>query len=382
MILTLRRIVYRIQFTHTMGIRGLTGWIRWAAPETIRPPKWSELRGKRIGVDILGFLYKAKSRGNCPLVYLANMIACFKQLGIVPIMVFDGKPPSEKKVALRHRSEVRIQSEQKLHHLEHDIASVTMSAYQRSILELEASRIRKDTCYLTSEERDVSKQLFYACGILSLNASGEADNVLAYFERRGYIDAVISNDMDLLARGVETLYVPESYTLPGEDTGWVRYSLSDILRTVSLTYTQFVEMCVLMGCDYTAGLKSIPHRSAYWAVKYKGSMSRILESLGVSYISPYEKAVTLLSGALDEPTTILGEKQWDKWHGTPPGLELEYLSLLRANILRTMTEERYNWLIASTDTTAELSTEVRITIQNVPIVSMKSIRNSIAERSM
>jgi hypothetical protein len=111
-------------------------------------------------------------------------------------------------------------------------------------------------------------------------------------------------------------------------------------------------------------------------------MSRILESLGVSYISPYEKAVTLLSGALDEPTTILGEKQWDKWHGTPPGLELEYLSLLRANILRTMTEERYNWLIASTDTTAELSTEVRITIQNVPIVSMKSIRNSIAERSM
>lgn len=207
-----------------MGIRGLTGWIRWAAPETVKKPDWAALKGKKIGIDILGFLYKTKSRGQCPLVYLANMIAHFKELEIIPIMVFDGKPPSEKKNALRNRTELRIQSEHKINHLEHDMASVTMSDYQRSILELELSRLRKDTCYLTSEERDVSKQLFYACGVLSLNASGEADNVLAYFAKQGYVDAVISNDMDLLARGVERLYVPDATTMPGDIAGWSCYS--------------------------------------------------------------------------------------------------------------------------------------------------------------
>ena len=360
-----------------MGIRGLTGWIRWAAPEAIRPPDWSSLRGKKIGIDILGFLYKTKSRGQCPLLYLANMVVRFKQLGIIPIMVFDGKPPSEKKTALRQRTEVRVKSETKLHHLENDIASDTISDYQRSILELEASRLRKDTCYLTSEERDVSKQLFYACGVLSLNASGEADNVLAYFAKHGFIDAVISNDMDLLARGVEHLYVPDLYTLPGDTSGWSCYSLSKLLSSVSLSYTQFVEMCVLMGCDYTAGHKSIPYRSAYWAVKYRGEMSHILEFLNVKDSTIYQKAYELLYGASDELTTIMAEKQWDKWYAGNPVPEPGYLSLLRTSILKTMPVENYDWLTADIDTT-----DVRITIQKVPIVNMNNIRNNMADNKI
>ena len=365
-----------------MGIRGLTGWIRWAASETIRTPNWSTLRGKKVGIDILGFLYKSKSRGECPLVYLAKMIARFKHLGIIPVMVFDGKPPSEKKVALRQRTDARVQSEHKIHNLEHDITSVTMSAYQKSIIELEVSRLRKDSCYLTSEERDVSKQLFYACGVLSLNASGEADNVLAYFAKHGYVDAVISNDMDLLARGVENLYVPDLYTLPGDTIGWSCYSLSKIISTVSLSYTQFVEMCVLMGCDYTAGYRSIPHRSAYWAIKYKGTMTRILESLDVTCTLVYEKAVEMLSGALDEPTTILGEKQWEKWYAGPPATEPGYLSLLRERILNTLTDADYRLLTESTTVVPESPAEVLMTIQNVPIVNINNIKNSMAESSI
>jgi len=364
-----------------MGIRGLTGWIRWAAPETVKKPDWVSMKGKKIGIDILGFLYKTKSRGECPLLYLANMIARFKQLGIIPIMVFDGKPPSEKKNALKNRTELRIQSEHKINHLEHDMSSLTMSDYQRSILELELSRLRKDTCYLTSEERDVSKQLFYACGVLSLNASGEADNVLAYFAKQGYIEAVISNDMDMLARGIECLYVPDAYTMPGDITGWSCYSLSSILKTTCISYTQFIEMCVLMGCDYTAGSKSIPYRSAYWAIKYRGSMSRILESLNVKDYSVYEKAYDMLYETSDDPTTIMGEKQWEKWEAGNPTTEPGYLSLLRTNILKTLSDENYALLTASARTEVDTA-DVRMTIQNVPIVNMNNMRNSMADNKI
>ena len=44
-----------------MGVRGLTGWIRWAAPQTIKEPVWADMKGKKIGIDVLGFLYKAKA---------------------------------------------------------------------------------------------------------------------------------------------------------------------------------------------------------------------------------------------------------------------------------------------------------------------------------
>jgi len=362
-----------------MGIRGLTGWIRWAASETICTPNWAALQGKKIGIDILGFLYKAKSLRQCPLLYLANMIARFRQLEIIPIMVFDGKPPSEKKNTLRKRTETRLNSETKAQHLESDIVSVTMSDYQRSIIELELSRLRKDTCYLTSEERDVAKQLFYACGVLSLNASGEADNLLSYFAKNGYIAAVISNDMDLLARGVENLYVPDVYTLPGDPTGWSHYSLSSILKHVSLSYTQFVEMCVIMGCDYTLGYKSLPYRSAYWSIKYRGNLARTLYAAGVKDCDVYDKAYTLLCGTLDDSTTIMGEKQWDKWDSGAPPIEPGYLSLMRKNILVLLSDVNYELLLTpDTDTAAD----VRITIQNVPIVNMNNIRNNIADNKI
>ena len=328
-----------------MGIRGLTGWIRWAAPESMKTPDWTSLKGKKIGIDILGFLYKMKAQRQCPLLYVANMISRLKQYEIIPIMVFDGKPPSEKKNALKKRTDIRVQSELKVQHIEHDMSNMTMSDYQRKILEIELARLRKDTCYLTSEERDVAKQLFYACGVLSLNASGEADNVLAYLSKKGFIDGVISNDMDLLARGVEILFVPDIHALPGDSMGWIQYTLSTILSSVSLAYTQFVEMCVLMGCDYTAGHKYLPYRSAYWAIKYRGEIEKTLESVGIQEYEVYQKSVKMLYGDYDNAVSIMGEKQWEKLAIGAPEIEEEYLSLLRSTLLKSQNESDFKRLL-------------------------------------
>jgi len=99
--------------------------------------------------------------------------------------------------------------------------------------------------------------------------------------------------------------------------------------------------------------------------------------LNVKDSAIYEKAYELLYGALDDLTTIMAEKQWEKWYAGNPIPEPGYLSLLRANILKTMSNDNYVMLAADTD-----ATDVRMTIQNVPIVNMNNIRNNMADNKI
>jgi hypothetical protein len=180
------------------------------------------------------------------------------------------------------------------------------------------------------------KQFFYACGVLCLNATYEADDVLAYFARRGEFAAVLSNDFDLLARGVEQLLVPAYYALPGDVDGWSCYTLSSILRHVGFSYIQFLEMCVLMGCDYTTGCMQLPYKSAYWAIKYRGSLLstlRVLGLVGAADRALYYAAMERLAGLRMSPATLMGEKQWEKYASFEARVECDALAEFRRSRL-------------------------------------------------
>lgn len=303
-----------------MGIRNLQHWIRWAVPQTVQsPPKWSDFKGTRVGVDILGFLYRAKSCGIYPIVYVANMMAAFKRLGIEPIVIFDGKPPSEKQKILEQRTNVRNTSRIKKSLLE------GTDGENSEDVKKELQKLELNSTYFTSEERDQVKQFLYACGVLSLNASGEADNVLAYFSRKGWISAVLSSDFDLLARGVENLLVPDGNSLPGSGV-WKQYTLSNMLRMADLSYEQFAEMCVLMGSDYTAGTRCIPFKTAYWTVKHSGSVEYTLARYNIHDTKPFARAKQILIGSGDAEDTLMNAKQWQKWNGVHPNVEIETLT--------------------------------------------------------
>ena len=327
--------------TTRMGIRGLTGWIRWAAPKTIQEPVWTDMKGKKIGIDILGFLYRTKAQHQSIFTYLGKFVARCKQYGIIPVPIFDGKPPEEKREALKQRATLRIESDVKKKVLTADLDTVPMSEVQKSVVKHELSVLEHNTSYLTSDERDKAKQFFYACGVLFLNATGEADNVLSYFAKRGEFAAVISNDLDLIARGVETLLVPDDYALPGDTSGWKQYNLSSILATVEFTYTQFLEMCVVMGCDYTIGKKTMAYKSAFWAIKYSGTLEKILYKQGIDDTVPYMKAMKILQGIDETPESLMGEKQWVRWGAGMTGIEKEALEAFRKVELHGVSEEEY-----------------------------------------
>ena len=327
-----------------MGIRGLTGWIRWAAPKTLKNPDWSAYAGKTIGVDILGQLYKVKAQRACPLLYMAQFIAACKTHAITPLFVFDGKPPDSKRAALKQRSELRAASVESLKHLETHVAPLIETDSERSALEARIQTLLINTSYFSSEERDLCKQLCYACGVVCLNATGEADDVLAHLYRNGTLSAIISCDLDMLARGVEDLFVPDLWAMPGDADGWMAYNLPSILTQVQLSYDQFVEMCVLMGSDYNVGQRTLPYRSAYWAIKYRGELLKTLEVLGVNDETPYYDAIKRLKGHFETEETLMGEKQWSKLHGPPPIIECDSLAVFRSGPLVSLPPAQFQIL--------------------------------------
>lgn len=327
-----------------MGIRGLHSWIRWTAAEQIKQPIWEQFHNKKIGIDILGFLYKAKAHKIHVVHYLGEFIVRCRMYGIIPIPVFDGKPPDEKRPMLNLRAERREEASIKAAKLISDIASIRIPSNRREVIENEIKRLEYNSSYLTSDERNLAKQFFYSCGIVSFNANGEADNVLAYLSRRGFIDAVISNDFDLLTRGVENLLVPQMYALPGDKSGWTVFSLSSILKSVSFTYEQFVEMCILMGCDYLPKEYSKPYRMAYWSIKYHGDMEKIVKESGYD-IQKYLIAKSILVGNEETPEKLMGDKQWEKWWTYKPKVEPDTLNEFQNLYLSDFTEREMRLLL-------------------------------------
>jgi 5'-3' exonuclease len=283
-----------------MGVRGLLGWIQCllrGIPAV--PPDWAAYKGKKIGIDILGFLYRAKSRRQSTVLYIARLIAAFRRCGMIPVPVFDGRPPLEKQSLLDSRRCTE-------NHLQSDESPQTLSLRKQS--QPLQKHSQQTTCF-TGEEREFIKQLLYVCGVAPLNASGEADNVLAHLAKTGEIAAVISHDMDLLVRGVETLWVPDSYALPGDRGGWTTYSCSDLCERASLSYIEFVTMSVLMGCDYTHGLLRLHYRAAYALVKSGLSLETLLEQKGCTDPSPYQTAIAFFEGLLDTPDSLMNDRE-------------------------------------------------------------------------
>ena len=83
-----------------MGIKNLNRFFKENARESTKFITLSELSGKKIAVDISIYIYKYATDGTLvENIYL--MLALFRHYNVIPIFVFDGKPPIGKKKTSR-----------------------------------------------------------------------------------------------------------------------------------------------------------------------------------------------------------------------------------------------------------------------------------------
>lgn len=244
----------------TMGIRHLNRYLRTNCPNSIRCINLADLSGKVIAVDISIYLYKYET-DNVLLENIYLMLAIFRHYNIIPIFIFDGKPPPEKKELLIKRKIDRENAQEEYDILKTRLADNDETEDKQEIIAT-MDQLKKQIVQINKEKIDSVKRLIRAYGATYYDAPGEADELCALLAIKKKVWACLSEDMDLFVYGCTR--VLRYLSLLGHTA--VLYYTRGILKELQMTQTEFKEVCILSGTDYNMNLNN--HVSLHQSLKH------------------------------------------------------------------------------------------------------------------
>jgi flap endonuclease-1 len=234
-----------------MGIKNLLKFLK-NYKDLLLEKNIIDYRGKRIAIDISILLYQViiaiRSSGSdlvnnkgeivSHVLGLFNKTIILLNNGIIPIYVFDGKPPELKYKVLNNRRQQKLNAKKKMENVE---TSEEKIKYFKKCVSI--SKTQLDEC----------RELLTLMGIPYIDAPEEADSQCAYLAKEGLVDAVLSEDMDILTFGSTRIVK----NLISQKKNPIEINLNDILDKLELTYDQFIDFCILLGSDYMNGITEI-----------------------------------------------------------------------------------------------------------------------------
>jgi len=196
----------------------------------------------------------------------------FLSLGIKPVYVFDGRPPSLKTAEIEKRKQIKKDATIK---------------YEKALSEGkydEARKYAQQTSVLRDEMVDDSKRLLDLFGIPHIQAPSEGEATAAHLTITGKAYASASQDFDSLLFGAKKLV--RNFTnsgrrkLPNRNTTIeVEPEIIDLHKTLSelgVTREQLVDIGILIGTDYNPdGFERIGPKTALKIVKEHGRLEEI-----------------------------------------------------------------------------------------------------------
>jgi len=226
-----------------MGIRNLNRYLRDNCPESIRCINISELSGKKIVVDISIYLYKYEAE-NALLENMYVMLSIFRYYNIIPIFIFDGKPPPEKNILLQKRREDKVAAQQEYDKLKNQLESKEDDDKQDIIAAM--VQLKKQIVQINKDKIERVKALIRAYGLTYYDAPGEADELCALLVIKKKVWACLTEDMDLFVYGCTR--VLRYFSLMSHTV--VLYHSKGIYSELNMTQKEFKEICILSGTDY------------------------------------------------------------------------------------------------------------------------------------
>ena len=174
--------------------------------------------------------------------------------GVTPIVVFDGTPPPEKETHARQkrrdeRRKKRIEYENMLYEARQ------MNSFDQSPSLLQELQLKCRALYFVEpEDVELMKRIIRNMGIPILQAKSEAEWLCTALYKEGYVSAVFSNDTDNYALGCQCLLTDfgPNHSDPSGNISYtiIMVDMIEILTHLDLSYSQFVDICILSGCDY------------------------------------------------------------------------------------------------------------------------------------
>ena len=228
-----------------MGIKHLNRFLREEVQNSIKFISLAELSGKKIAVDISIYMYKYASEG-CLLENMYLMLSTMRYYDIVPVFIFDGKPPPEKKGLLLKRKEDKQEAENEYNKLKKQLENKLIDDVEKQEVVTNMDILKKKFVYISKNDIEDVKKLIRAYGATYYDAPGEADELCALLVIKNKVWACLSEDMDMFVYGCSR--VIRYLSLLNRTV--VLYDTSDILNNLGITQKELREICVISGTDY------------------------------------------------------------------------------------------------------------------------------------
>lgn len=273
-----------------MGIKELKILINKNANKGITKVHYNEMSNQIIAIDISIYLYKFSYGGGKNFITnFLNQIVMFRKFNITPIYVFDGKPPDEKKEILQNRKDLKKSKyerkeeiEQKLIEVDNNIEksgndkeSLTFYKDHKKLLNKELNKLKMSIISLNELDITNLKNIFELLNIKYILADTEAEIICANLCNKGLVNGCLSDDTDILPNNGLIFYT--GYNINNEYL--IKYDLKIILEELELKFDEFIDLCILCGCDYTVKIKNVGYVTALKLIKKYKNIETILENI-------------------------------------------------------------------------------------------------------
>jgi flap endonuclease-1 len=196
----------------------------------------------------------------------------FLSLGIKPVYVFDGKPPSLKSAEIERRRQIKKDATIKLE------KALSEGKYE------EAKKYAQQTSSMRDEMVEDSKRLLTLFGIPFVEAPSEGEATAANLTITGQAYASASQDFDSLLFGAKKLV--RNFTnsgrrkLPNRNTTIeIEPEITDLEKTLTelgVTREQLVDIGILIGTDFNPnGFERIGPKTALKVIKEHGKLENV-----------------------------------------------------------------------------------------------------------
>lgn len=221
--------------------------------------------------------------------------------GIKPVYVFDGKPPDLKSGELLKRAERREEAQKSLDKATEAGDQAEMNKFNRRLVKV------------SKEHNNEAKELLALMGVPYIDAASEAEAQCAVMVRAGKVFGVATEDMDALTFGANILLrhmtFSEARKMPVQEIHYDK-----VLKGLELERDEFIDLCILMGCDYCDTIRGIgPKRAFELITKYK-CIEEILKNIDTKkYTVPENWNYQVARELFKKPEVLEAESMDLKW---------------------------------------------------------------------
>merc|ERR550514_2568099 len=134
------------------------------------------------------------------------------------------------------------------------------------------------TTRVTKEQNEQTKHLLRLMGVPVVEAPSEAEATCAALCRDGKVYGAATEDADCLTFGTKTL-VRNLMAAESQKKTILEVSLERALEQLNITMDQFIDFCILSGCDYCDTLKGVGPATAIRLLLQHGTIEKVLENL-------------------------------------------------------------------------------------------------------